>query len=162
MKRSILFSLATIALLLMGCTQQADVSTMLNNAETKDKVFSAILDDHEMMTEFMNKMMSNEHAMMMMKGDQKMMGMMMGEGDMMKMMKDKQEMMNNMMGEMMKDGKMMGNMMQMMQQEGMMSEECMQSCMKMMKDKGMSMDMGATDTQGAGSEGGGDGHDSHH
>ena len=78
MKRSILFSLATIALLLMGCTQQADVSTMLNNAETKDKVFSAIVDDHELMTEFMNKMMSNEHAMMMMKGDQKMMGMMMG------------------------------------------------------------------------------------
>ena len=162
MKRSILFSLATIALLLMGCTQQADVSTMLNNGESKDKVYSAILDDHEMMTEFMGRMMSNEHAMMMMKGDQKMMGMMMGEGDMMKMMKDKPEMMNNMMGEMMKDGKMMGNMMQMMQQEGMMSEECMQSCMKMMKDKGMSMDMGATDTQGAGSEGGGDGHDSHH
>ena len=157
MKRSILFSLATIALLLMGCTQQADVSTMLNNAETKDKVFSAILDDHELMTEFMNKMRSNEHAMMMMKGDQKMMGMMMGEGDMMKMMKDKPEMMNNMMGEMMKDGKMMGNMMQMMQQEGMMSAECAQSCMKMMNDKGMSMDMGMT-----GSEEGGDGHESHH
>ena len=41
---------------------------------------------------------------------------------------------------MMKDGNMMSNMMQMMHKQGMMSEECMQSCMKMMGDKGMSMD----------------------
>ncbi|MCB0592997.1 MAG: hypothetical protein H6557_31740 [Lewinellaceae bacterium] len=157
MKKVMFLSLFAAILLTTSCTQQADVNAMLENAETKDKVFSAILDDHELMTEFMNKMRSNEHAMMMMKGDQKMMGMMMGEGDMMKMMKDKPEMMNNMMGEMMKDGKMMGNMMQMMQQEGMMSEECMQSCMKMMKDKGMSMDMGMT-----GSEEGGGGHESQH
>ena len=157
MKNLMFFSLFAVILFMTSCTQQADVNTILENAETKDKVFSAILGDHELMTEFMNKMMSNEHAMMMMKGDQKMMGMMMGEGDMMKMMKDKPEMMNNMMGEMMKDGKMMGNMMQMMQQEGMMSEECMQSCMKMMKDKGMSMDMGMT-----GSEEGGGGHESQH
>ena len=157
MKKITFFSLAAIFLLGMSCSQQADVNTMLKDAETKDKVFSAIVDDHELMTEFMNKMMSNEHAMMMMKGDQKMMGMMMGEGDMMKMMKDNPEMMNNMMGEMMKDGKMMGNMMQMMQQEGMMSAECAQSCMKMMKDKGMSMDMGMT-----GSEEGGGGHESQH
>lgn len=34
---------------------------------------------------------------------------------------------------------MMGHMMQMMNQEGMMNEECMQSCMKMMGDKGMDM-----------------------
>ena len=157
MKKVMFLSLFAAILLTTSCTQQADVNAMLENAETKDKVFSAILDDHELMTEFMNKMRSNEHAMMMMKGDQKMMGMMMGKGDMMKMMKDKPEMMNNMMGEMMKDGKMMGNMMQMMQQEGMMSEECMQSCMKMMKDKGMSMDMGMT-----GSEEGGGGHESQH
>ena len=157
MKRSILFSLATIALLLMGCTQQADVSTMLNNAETKDKVFSAILDDHEMMTEFMNKMMSNEHAMMMMQGNKDMMGMMMKGGDMMQMMQGNPEMMHNMMNSMMKDGNMMAHMMQMMNQEGMMSDECLQSCTQMMKDKGMPMNMGMTE-----SDAGGGGHESHH
>ncbi len=41
---------------------------------------------------------------------------------------------------MMKDGKMMGNMMQMMHKEGMMGEDCMKSCMKMMNDKGMNME----------------------
>ena len=66
MKKLILFSLAAITLLWIGCGQQADVNTMLKNAETKDKVFSAILEDHELMTEFMNKMKSNEHTMMMM------------------------------------------------------------------------------------------------
>ena len=157
MKRSILFSLATIALLLMGCTQQADVSTMLNNAETKDKVFSAILDDHEMMTEFMNKMMSNEHAMMMMQGNKDMMGMMMKGGDMMQMMQGNPEMMHNMMNSMMKDGNMMAHMMQMMNQEGMMSDECLQSWTQMMKDKGMPMNMGMTV-----SDAGGGGHESHH
>jgi hypothetical protein len=40
---------------------------------------------------------------------------------------------------MMKDGKMMGNMMQMMHEKGMMSEDCMESCKKMMGDKGMDM-----------------------
>lgn len=139
MKKSILFSLAAIALLWMGCGQQADVNSMMKNAESKDKVFSAIMDDHETMTEFKNKMMSNEQAMMVMKGDKDMMGKMMGDGNMMNMMKDNPDMMQNMMSGMMKDGKMMGHMMQMMNQEGMMSEECMQSCTKMMTDKGMDM-----------------------
>lgn len=144
MKKLILFSLAAITLLWMGCGQQADVNSMLKNAESKDKVFTAIVEDHELMTEFMNKMMTNEHAMMMMKGNKDMMGNMMGDGKMMKMMKDNPDMM----GEMMKDGKMMGRMMQMMNQEGMMSEECMQSCTKMMADKGMPMDMGKGTEEG--------------
>ncbi|MBK8503525.1 MAG: hypothetical protein IPL46_15715 [Saprospiraceae bacterium] len=139
MNKLILLSLTATILLWMGCGQQADVDSMLNNAESKDKVFSAIMDDHELMTEFMTKMKSNEHATMMMQGNHDMMGKMMGEGNMMKMMKDKPDMMHNMMGEMMKDEKMMGHMMQMMNQEGMMNEECMQSCMKMMGDKGMDM-----------------------
>jgi len=40
---------------------------------------------------------------------------------------------------MMKDGKMMNHMMQMMHNEGKMSEDCMNSSMKMMNDKGMNM-----------------------
>ena len=68
-----------------------------------------------------------------------MMEMMMKEDGMMGMMKDNPNMMHSMMSAMMKDGKMMGHMMQMMNQEGMMSDEAMQSCMKMMADKGMDM-----------------------
>lgn len=51
-----------------------------------------------------------------------------GEG--MQMMKT-----DSMMHSMMKDG----NMMQMMHKNGMMSEDCVKSCMSMMKDKGMNM-----------------------
>jgi hypothetical protein len=140
MKKSILISLAVITFLWMGCGQQADVNSMLKNAETKDKVFAAIVEDHELMTEFMTKMMAN--------------------GNMMNMMKDNPDMMHNMMSGMMKDGNMMGHMMQMMNQEGMMSDECMQSCTKMMKDKGMSMDM--MGDKGGSTEKEGDKHDSHH
>ena len=135
MKKLILFSLAAITLLWMGCGPQADVNSILKNAESKDKIFTAILEDHELMTEFMTKMMSNEHAMMMMmKGNHDMMGKMM-------------------------DG---GNMMQMMNQEGMMSNECMQSCTKMMADKGMKMDMGMMGDKGSSTEKEGGDHDAHH
>ena len=157
MKKLVFLSLLAVTLSMTSCTQQADVNTILENAETKDKVFSAILDNHELMTEFMNKMMSNEHAMMMMQGNKDMMGMMMKGGDMMQMMQSNPEMMHNMMTGMMQDGKMMAHMMQMMNQEGMMSDECLQSCTQMMKDKGMPMNMGMT-----GSEEGGEGHESHH
>lgn len=44
-----------------------------------------------------------------------------------------------MMKVMMKDGKMMGNMMKMMHEKGIMSEDCMESCKKMMEGKGMDM-----------------------
>lgn len=163
MKKILLFSFAATALFWIGCSQPTNVDSMLKNAESKDQVFAAILEDHELMTEFMNKMMSNEHAVMMMKGNQQMMDMMAAEGNMMQMMKDRPEMMQQMMSGMMKDGNMMGHMMQMMQQEGMMSEECMQSCMQMMKDKGMSMDMQMMEGQGTGKDPSGDAHeDGHH
>ena len=162
MKNLMFFSLFAVILFMTSCTQQADVNTILENAETKDKVFSAILGDHELMTEFMNKMMSNEHAMMMMQGNEDMMGMMMKGGDMMQMMKDKPEMMHNMMNGMMHDGNMMAHMMQMMNQEGMMSDECLQSCTQMMTDKGMSMEMGMMGSESKGQEDGSESHDSHH
>ena len=63
--------------------------------------------------------------------------MMQGEG-MQMMMKDS-TMMHSMMNGMMNDGKMMGTMMKMMHEKGMMSEDCMESCSKMMGEKGMDM-----------------------
>lgn len=116
--------LTGVLLILTSCGQQADVKTLLSNQDSKEAIFESIVGDHELMTEFLAEMIGNEHAMMMMKGDQGMMKNMMGGSNMM---------------EMMKDGKMMGNMMKMMHEQGMMSEECMQSCMKMMGDKGMIM-----------------------
>ena len=117
MKKTIIFFLVVFTFFLSSCDQQTDVNSLLEITETKDQLFGAILEDHEMMTEFMNRMKSNDHAMMMMKGNDEMMGMMMGDGTMMKMMKDKPAMMNNMMSDMMKDGKMMEQMMKMMNQE---------------------------------------------
>ena len=85
------------------------------------------------MIEFMDAMQTNDHAMQMMQGDQKMMShMMKGEG-MQMMMKDSTTM-TNMMQNMMKNGKMMGKMMQMMHEKGMMGEDCMESCMDLMKE----------------------------
>ncbi|MCB0669970.1 MAG: hypothetical protein KDC80_29290 [Saprospiraceae bacterium] len=162
MKKIALFSLTTALLLWIGCRQQADVISLLKDTEAKDKVFTAILDDHELMIEFMTKMMSNEHALMMMKGNRDIMGKMMGDGNVMHMMKDSPDMMHNMMNAMMKDGQMMGHMMQMMNQQGMMSNECMQSCTKMMADKGMSMEMGMMVDKGDGSGKEGGDHDAHH
>ena len=81
-----------------------------------------------------HEMLGNDHAMQMMQENKVMMGMMMkGEG--MQMMKK-----DSMMQSMMKGGNMMGNMMQMMHKNGMMSEDCMKTCISMMKDKGMNME----------------------
>lgn len=140
MKKLALIAFPAILLLAASCGQQAEVNTLLKNQETRDQIFTKIADDHEMMTAFMGKMMNSNHAKMMMQGNKDMMGMMMKDNpDMMQMMKDNPDMMHNMMNGMMKDGKMMGHMMQMMNQEGMMSDEAMQSCMKMMGDIGMDM-----------------------
>ncbi|MCI5092704.1 hypothetical protein [Phaeodactylibacter sp.] len=140
MKRILFF--ITTTFLLIGCSQQVDIGTILENPEMKNDLYSSIVGDHELMTEFMDKMMSNEHAMMMMKGSNGMMDMMMKEVNMMQIMEDKPEMMQSMMTDMMKSEEMMTHMIQMMNKEGMMSEECMQSCVTMMADKDMSsMDM---------------------
>ncbi len=136
MKKTGLLLLAGTALLWMSCGQQANVKTLLSNQDSKEQIFETIVSDHGLMTEFMGKMMGDEHAMMMIKGDH--------------------DMMNATMSEMMKDGQMMGDMMKMMHEQGMMSTECMQSCMQMMGDKGM-MQGGGDD----GDEGQGD-HDAHH
>lgn len=123
---------------LNSCTQETNPQAVLENPETRTEVFNAISKNHDYMTEFMESMHDNQHAMQMMQGNKKMMSsMMQGEG-MQMMMKDS-TMMHSMMDGMMNDGKMMGTMMKMMHEKGMMSEDCMESCSKMMGEKGMDM-----------------------
>lgn len=146
--------IAAMLSLTMSCNNAINVDQILKDENTRQEVFTQIAADHEMMTDFMEVMMKDNHAKMMIKGDQGMKEMMMDKKGMMQMMKDKPDMMHNMMSDMIKDGKMMGHMMKMMKDNEMISEECMQSCMKMMDDKGMSIDKKMSDTQK-------DNHDSH-
>ena len=132
---------------LNSCNQKTDPSAMLENSETRTELFDAIASNHDYMTEFMGNMQGNNHAMQMMQGNKKIMGTVMQGGGMKMMMKDSMMMKNmvqgitgnmqgrqSMMNEMMKDGKMMGNMIKMMHEKGMMSEDCMESCKKMIEE----------------------------
>lgn len=137
--KTLLIVLSAVGLLsLNSCKQETDPIALMENPETRTEVFNAISKNHDYMTEFMESMHDNQHAMKMMQGNKKMMSsMMQGEG-MQMMMKDS-TMMHSMMNGMMNDGKMMGTMMKMMHEKGMMSEDCMESCSKMMGEKGMDM-----------------------
>ncbi|WP_228850497.1 hypothetical protein [Aegicerativicinus sediminis] len=110
---------------LSGCTQKANVDQLLDNPDTREEIFEAIVGNHNQMMLFMETMQSNEHAMQMMQGNQMMMGNMM-KGDGMHMMMTDSVMMHNMMEKMMANKSMMGSMMQMMNENGMMTDECMQ------------------------------------
>ena len=116
MKTTIIILIAICLISLSSCEQKTDTNVMLENSETRTELYDAISNNHDYMTEFMDKMQSSNQGMQMMQGNKKMMG------------------------TMMKDGRMMGRMMKMMHQEGMMSDNCMQSSMKMMGEKGMNMD----------------------
>ncbi len=133
----VIFSLMALVTL-NSCNQKTDIKAMLDNTETRNKIFNDISGNHQLMTAFMENMQNDDHAMQMMQGNKIMMGNMM-KGDGMQMMMKDSMMMQNMMHSMMKDGKMMGNMMEMMHANGMMTEDCMKSCMKIMGDKGMNM-----------------------
>lgn len=135
--KTLLIIFSAIGLLsLNSCKQETNPQALMENPETRSKVFNTITQNDDYMTEFMESMPDNLHTMQMMQGNKKMMGsMMQGEG-MQMMMKDS-TMMHSMMNGMMDDGKMMGKMMKMMHEKGMMSEDCMQSGMKMMGEKGM-------------------------
>tara|TARA_B100000508_G_scaffold127851_1_gene113210 strand:+ start:315 stop:794 length:480 start_codon:yes stop_codon:yes gene_type:complete len=137
--KTLLIVLSAVGLLsLNSCKQETNTQALMENPETRTEVFNAISKNHDYMTEFMESMHDNQHAMQMMQGNKKMMSsMMQGEG-MQMMMKDS-TMMHSMMDGMMNDGKMMGTMMKMMHEKGMMSEDCMESCSKMMGEKGMDM-----------------------
>ncbi|HSM64200.1 MAG TPA: hypothetical protein VK833_09710 [Gillisia sp.] len=117
---------------------ETDVNAMLEDPETRDEIFTGIVDDSDRMTSFMEYMQENDHAMQMMQNNKMMMGNMMQDGGMQMMMNDR-AMMNNMMQMMMNDGTMMGNMMQMMYKNGMMNDECMETMKNMMTEKGMNM-----------------------
>ncbi|WP_417858594.1 hypothetical protein [Xanthomarina gelatinilytica] len=137
--KTLLIVLSAVGLLnLNSCKQETNPQALMENPETRTEVFNAISKNHDYMTEFMESMHDNQHAMQMMQGNKKMMSsMMQGEG-MQMMMKDS-TMMHSIMDGMMNDGKMMGTMMKMMHEKGMMSEDCMESCSKMMGEKGMDM-----------------------
>jgi hypothetical protein len=137
--KTLLIVLSAVGLLsLNSCKQETNTQALMENPETRTEVFNAISKNHDYMTEFMESMHDNQYAMQMMQGNKKMMSsMMQGEG-MQMMMKDS-TMMHSMMDGMMNDGKMMGTMMKMMHEKGMMSEDCMESCSKMMGEKGMDM-----------------------
>jgi hypothetical protein len=131
----IIFSVVGL-MTLNSCKQESGAQAMLENTETRSEIMKAIADNHDFMTEFMENMQGNEYAMQLMQGNKEMMSnMMMGEGKqmMMKDMMSNKEMMNSMMSE------MMGTMMNMMHEKGLMSDECMKSCMENMNSKGMNM-----------------------
>jgi len=48
-------------------SQNEDVTGLLGKPETRTEIYRAILNDHQLMMEFMNEMKSSDHAMMMMK-----------------------------------------------------------------------------------------------
>lgn len=130
--RTLVIILSVIGLVsLNSCNQEKNAQALLEDPETRNEIFTTIADNHDYMSEFMDNMPSNQHAMQMMQGNKKMMGsMMQGEG--MQMMMRDSTMMHSMMNGMMNDGKTMGTMMKMMHEKGMMTEDCMQSCMQMM------------------------------
>ncbi|TXD73488.1 hypothetical protein [Aequorivita antarctica] len=137
--KTLVIILSTIGLLsLNSCMQETNPQALMETHESRTEVYNAIAQNEGYMTEFMANLQNDENAMEMMQGNNKMMGSMIKGENMQMMMKDS-TMMRSMMNGMMNDGKMMGTMMKMMHQKGMMSEDCMESCSKMMGDKGMDM-----------------------
>lgn len=148
MKKSILVFIAATAVFLTACNQQPSTEAVLENESQRQEIMETIADDHDLMMEMHQTMMNSEHGKMMMMQDEGMMQMMMGNKAMMKKMMDKpemrQQMIQNMMQRMEQDSTMqqrmtgmmanhkgmMKSMMIKMHQKGMMSEPCMQSCMK--------------------------------
>ncbi len=139
MMKNTLLLLTVLGLLsLSSCKQDMNSETLLENPQTRTEVFNTISENHEYMSAFMEHMQNTPHAMQMMQNNKKIVGTMMKKEGMRMMMKDS-TMIHSMMNNMMSDGKMMGNMMKMMHEKGMMSEDCMESCTKMMSNKGMDM-----------------------
>jgi len=47
--------------------QNSDIKGLLEKPETRTEIFNSILNDHEVLTEFMKALEENDHAMMMMR-----------------------------------------------------------------------------------------------
>ena len=135
--KTLVIILSTIGLLsFSSCKQDTNPHALMDNPETRSEIFNTITQNDDYMANFIESIQDNPHTMQMMQGNKKMMGSMM-QGDGMQMMMKDSTMMHSMMNGMMNDGKMMGKMMKMMHEKGMMSEDCMESCKKMMGEKGM-------------------------
>lgn len=126
-------------------SQSNNIKELFNKPETKTEVFNTILNDHALMTDFMQQMKTSEHAMMMMNDNIQSMK---SEGTMeMKnmpamhhhenMMNENPEMMGVMMSNMIKkcemDSTMREKMVNMMSQ----NPEMMKAMMLKLKEKGM-------------------------
>ncbi|MFY9152716.1 MAG: hypothetical protein WAO52_11910 [Prolixibacteraceae bacterium] len=141
MKTIILVISVITVLSFNGYSQTTKVSELLKNKETRNETFNAILNNHELMMDFMAAMKGNEHAMMMMKGNNQMMNdngksdmhqeyQNMNHDQMMSNMNENPEMMQKMMGNMMemceKDSAMRCKMADMMTQHPKMMNTMMQ------------------------------------
>lgn len=154
MKRLAIF-LSVIGLIsLNSCKQETDVSALLKNTNTRNQIMDTIAKNPQYMADFKEHVKENGHAMQMMQND-KSMGSEMNHG---KMMSDSMQM-KKMMGKMMEDGETMGTMMKMMHKRGMMSKDCMKSCKRMMKEKGIDMSDDESDMDESKKE---NNHGSHH
>jgi len=69
MKRIALIFTGVFLMAMYGFSQDVNVDKLLNQEQTRTQIFNKILNDHQLMTEFINAMHGNDHAMMMMQGN---------------------------------------------------------------------------------------------
>ena len=70
--KTLLIVLSAVGLLsLTSCKQETDPLALMENPETRTEVFNTISKNHDYMTEFMESMHDNQHAMKMMQGTKK-------------------------------------------------------------------------------------------
>lgn len=103
MKTLILVTLIIFTLSFNGYSQTTKANQLLENKEVRNETFNAIMNNHELMTDFMQAMKGNEHAMMMMNNIN-----MTGQNHQMGMENNSGEMHNN--HQMMGNGNGMGTM----------------------------------------------------
>ncbi|QYA26463.1 hypothetical protein G3I01_13455 [Gramella sp. MT6] len=128
MKRDVLIIVVAAGLmLLLGCNQKQEVTSMLENEETRTEIFSSISDNPEYLKSFRNYMQVHHgNSQMIMDGSMKGMN---RRGGMMNM-KDSTAMMQSFMN----NPQMMSNMIQMMHTKGMMNDDCMKQAMSHMDE----------------------------
>jgi hypothetical protein len=153
--------------------QSTDINKLLDKPETRNELFQTILNNNELITDFIKVMKENDHAMMMLEnknqtrtkeGKMEMNDrhQMMDHEKMMSMMKDNPEMMQAMMGNMMdmceKDTAMQSKMAGIMAQH----PEMMKMCRQKMQDEGMMGKDGNMQMMNSESSSKGEGHSHHH
>ena len=86
MKTLIITLTGIILIAATACNQKNDPGKDLDNATYRNEVFQTIINDHQMMTEFMEELQHNGHGMMMMQENEQMMPGVMNRESMMEMM----------------------------------------------------------------------------